>query len=56
MLNELITRTNLEDMAGASAFQRGEAYFAQGAVGRLRATDDKVTAWVEGSETYQVEL
>ena len=56
MLNQLITRACLEDMAGASAFQRGEAYFAAGAVGRLRATDDKVIARVEGSASYQVEL
>lgn len=56
MLNELITRANLEDMAGTPAFQRGEAYFADGMVDRLRATDDKIAARVEGSEIYQVEL
>jgi len=56
MLNELISRANLEEMAGATAFQRGETYFAEGAVGLLRATDDKLTARVEGSEIYQVEL
>lgn len=56
MLNELITRASLEDIAGNTAFQRGEAYFADGAVDRLRASDDKITARVEGSETYQVEL
>lgn len=56
MLDELITRATLEDRAGTAAFRRGEEYFSVGAVGRLRATDDKVTARVEGTETYQVEL
>lgn len=56
MLNELITRTSLEDIAGGTAFRRGEEYFSAGAVDRLRATGDKVTAKVEGTETYQVEL
>lgn len=37
-------------------FLRGEEYFSVGAVQRLRAADDKVSAKVEGSETYQVEL
>lgn len=52
----LITLAVLEDLAGATAFRRGEEYFSVGAVGRFRATDDKVTARVEGTETYQVEL
>jgi len=56
MLIELITRASLEDIAGGTAFGRGEAYFSAGAVGRLRVTDDEVTARVEGTETYQVEL
>jgi uncharacterized Zn finger protein len=56
MLDELVTRAILEDLAGATAFRRGEEYFSVGAVGRLRATDNKITAKVEGTETYQVEL
>jgi tetratricopeptide (TPR) repeat protein len=56
MLDDLITRTTLEDLAGATAFRRGEEYFSAGAVGRLRVTDEKVTAQVEGTESYQVEL
>jgi uncharacterized Zn finger protein len=56
MLDDLISRATLEDLAGTTAFRRGEEYFSVGAVGRLRATDDKVTAKVEGTETYQVEL
>jgi uncharacterized Zn finger protein len=46
----------LESLAGGTAFRRGEAYFSAGAVRRLYASDDKITAQVEGSETYQVEL
>lgn len=56
MLDELITRATLEDLAGTTAFRRGEEYFSVGAVGCFRADADKVTAKVEGTETYQVEL
>lgn len=56
MLDGLVTRATLDDLAGSAAFRRGEEYFSVGAVGRLRATDDKITAKVEGTETYQVEL
>jgi len=52
----MISPAILEDLAGTTAFRRGEEYFSIGAVGRLRATDDKVTARVDGSESYQVEL
>lgn len=56
VLSKLITRSTLDDLAGGAAFRRGEEYLSVGAVGRLRATDDKITAKVEGTETYQVEL
>ncbi|TSA49185.1 MAG: hypothetical protein D4R48_03880, partial [Nitrosomonadales bacterium] len=56
MLDTLITRASLKDLAGTTAFRRGEEYFSVGAVGRLRATNDKISAKVEGTETYQVEL
>lgn len=56
MEDGLITLAVLESLAGGTAFQRGKEYFSVGAVGRLRATDDKITARVEGTETYQVEL
>ena len=52
----LITHAVLEDLAGTTAFQRGEEYFSAGAVERLRVFGDKITARVEGTETYQVEL
>lgn len=52
----LITHAVLESLAGGTAFRRGEEYFSAGTVGRLRATDDKISARVEGTETYQVEL
>lgn len=56
MLDDLITRATIEDLAGTTAFRRGEEYFFVGSVGRLRAAEDKITARVEGTETYQVEL
>ena len=56
MLATLINRKAIESLAGGTAFQRGEEYFSIGAVGRLRAEENKVSAKVEGTETYQVEL
>lgn len=55
-MDGLITPAALESLAGATAFRRGEEYFSAGAVGRMRVTGDKITARVEGTETYQVEL
>jgi uncharacterized Zn finger protein len=56
MDDDLITPAVLESLASSSAFRRGEAYFSVGAVGRLRLTDDRIAALVEGSQSYQVEL
>ncbi len=56
MLDELISRVALEDLAGATAFQRGEEYFSNGAVGPLRNVGEMISATVKGSDTYQVEL
>lgn len=56
MLATLINRNALESLAGGTAFRRGEEYFSVGAVGRLRVQENKVSAKVEGTETYQVEL
>src|SRR3989304_5641223 len=53
---DLITYAVLEDLAGTTAFQRGKEYFSAGVVERLRVSGDKITARVEGTETYQVEL
>ena len=56
MLDDLITRKALQDLAGAITFQRGEEYFANEAVSRVRVAEEKVSARVEGSDTYHVEL
>lgn len=56
MLDNVISRAILEDLAGSTVLQRGEEYFSGGAVGCLRVTDEKVAAKVEGSATYKVEL
>jgi len=40
MLADLITPHALYELAGAAAFQRGEAYFSEGAVGHLIADDN----------------
>ncbi|MBL0353227.1 MAG: SWIM zinc finger family protein [Dechloromonas sp.] len=56
MTTDLLTPAILESLAGAAAFRRGEEYFSGGAVGPLRLTDDTISARVQGSEAYQVEL
>jgi len=55
-LNEWLSLDALEDYAGDVIYQRGAAYFRQGAVGRLRDAGSKVSARVHGTETYSVEL
>ncbi|MBK5962883.1 hypothetical protein CCR95_01935 [Thiocystis minor] len=56
MLADLIAIDLLEDLAGKKVFWRGEAYYSNAAVRRVRMIGDKLTARVEGTETYQVEL
>ncbi|WP_313954055.1 DUF6880 family protein [Accumulibacter sp.] len=56
VLATLINRNALESRAGGTAFRRGEAYFSTGAVGQLRAQENKVSAKVEGTQSYRVEL
>ena len=46
----------MEELAGSTTFRRGEAYFSAGAVGRIRATGDRISARVEGSDIYQAKL
>jgi len=55
-LNEWLSHAALEDYAGEVIFRRGEAYFRQGAVSRLRDRGDKVSARVHGTQAYRVEL
>lgn len=56
MFTELITPATLEKLAGKGAFQRGRDYFSDGAVGPLRITETRISAKVEGTEAYRVEL
>jgi uncharacterized Zn finger protein len=55
-LNDWITHDALRDFAGPTIYSRGESYFHQGAVSRLRDAGSKVSARVEGTELYEVEL
>jgi uncharacterized Zn finger protein len=56
MFNKLITRNALQNLASAAVFARGEAYYEEGRVGPLREAGRKISARVDGSETYHVEL
>ncbi|MGZ8243697.1 SWIM zinc finger family protein [Methylomagnum sp.] len=55
-LNDWISHDALLDFAGQTIFSRGETYFRQGAVSRLRDAGGKVSARVEGTELYEVAL
>jgi uncharacterized Zn finger protein len=52
----MITRSTLKNLAGATAFARGEDYYTSGLVGDVRDTGDKISARVEGTEIYRVKL
>lgn len=56
MLDQLITRHTLEEFAGRPVFRREENYFSTGSVSRLATNRTKVSARVQGSQAYQVEL
>ncbi|WP_374086237.1 SWIM zinc finger domain-containing protein [Methylomicrobium lacus] len=56
MFNKLITPNILKNLAGAAVFARGGMYYENGQVGPLRETGRKISARVEGSEIYHVEL
>ena len=56
MLDKLITPKTLTNLAGAAAFAKGQTYFSSGAVSRLRIADGTVTARVDGTEAYRVDL
>jgi len=55
-INNYITDKQLIALAGKGAFERGRAYFNSGAIVEWQKKGSKITALVEGSETYQVIL
>jgi len=55
-LTALVTQANLRRLAGETIFERGESYFSDGSVRRIRFDGEVITATVEGSETYRVKL
>jgi len=55
-LADLISRPALEELAGDRSFERGLAYFRDGAVERLVCHDNRVTARVVGTDKYTVKL
>lgn len=56
MLDQLISKSTLKNLAGTTTFEHGQAYFSSNAVQRLRNTGKKITATVQGTRTYQTEL
>ena len=55
-LADLISRPVLKELAGDRSFERGVAYFRNGAVERLVSHKDRITARVVGTEVYTVKL
>lgn len=55
-LAELISRPALKEVAGERSFERGLAYFRNGAVERLVSHGERVTARVTGTKAYTVKL
>jgi len=55
-LADRITESTLEELAGDRYFERGLAYFRHGAVSRLRAGEEAISARVRGTRPYTVRL
>jgi uncharacterized Zn finger protein len=55
-LKDVLTRDTLCELAGARSFERGEDYFESGQVITLVEHRGKLTAVVQGTEDYRVEL
>ena len=54
--DDLISRETLRAAAGDKYFERGEEYFEQELVERLRVLPGVITAKVQGTETYEVRI
>ncbi|MCY7350288.1 MAG: hypothetical protein LH606_06440, partial [Cytophagaceae bacterium] len=52
----MLTKTLLQQLANASSYSRGESYFHNNAVRRIKRADNTFTGKVEGSELYEVSL
>lgn len=52
----LISKSTLKKLAGETYFERGLAYFREGAVERLVSHGDRITARVAGTDVYTVKL
>ncbi len=50
------TVETLKSLAGGGVFQRGQAYFEEDAVERIRSSPQGISATVIGSEPYKVKL
>lgn len=55
-LEDLITADDLRIIAGDRYFERGEDYCSRGAVTRLRVDGERITARIEGTDTYTSKL
>ena len=55
-LTNLITAAQLRRLAGATWFDRGEAYFAEGQVRSIRCDGEMIAATVTGTRKYRVKL
>lgn len=56
LFKELITRSNLMALAGGRSFGRGEDYFESGLVGPITVKNNRISAKVHGTHTYETSL
>ena len=52
----MLTRAYLKSLATSTSFERGEDYYDEGAVGRIKRDGNKFKARVEGTDTYKTKL
>lgn len=55
-IGNLLSLSNLRELAWGRSFERGEEYAADGLVHALRTTTDAIAAKVSGTRTYRVKL
>ena len=55
-LKDLITRQNLNSLAGSRPFSRGERYFEIGLVGPINEQNGMISAKIHGSRLYETRL
>jgi len=54
--SEVLTREKLQQYAGNRSYSAGVDYAREGTVSGLMVSNDSITAYVQGTETYEVQI